>query len=161
TAWAYYPSTYAEGGDGWFHNSTYDNPVKGNYAFLTFLHEIGHALGLKHGHETSGYGAMTSAHDSMEYSIMTYRGYVGAPTSGGYTNEGWGFAQSPMMYDIAALQSMYGANYGTQAGDTVYSWSATTGQEFVNGVGQGPPGGNRVFTTVWDGGGIDTYDFSG
>jgi Ca2+-binding RTX toxin-like protein len=31
---------------------------------------------------------------------------------------------------------------------------------FVNGVGQGTPGGNRIFLTVWDGGGQDTYDFS-
>ena len=29
TAWAYYPSTAAEGGDAWFNNSSYDNPQKG------------------------------------------------------------------------------------------------------------------------------------
>ena len=34
TAWAYYPSTSAAGGDAWFNNSThwYDSPAKGNYA---------------------------------------------------------------------------------------------------------------------------------
>jgi serralysin len=31
---------------------------------------------------------------------------------------------------------------------------------FVNGKGQGAPGANRIFLTVWDGGGTDTYDFS-
>ena len=31
---------------------------------------------------------------------------------------------------------------------------------FINGVGQGAPGGNKVFLTVWDGGGEDCYDFS-
>jgi serralysin len=31
---------------------------------------------------------------------------------------------------------------------------------FINGVGQGAPGANRIFLTVWDGGGVDTYDFS-
>jgi serralysin len=31
---------------------------------------------------------------------------------------------------------------------------------FVNGVGQGAPGANRIFLTVWDGGGVDTYNFS-
>ena len=30
----------------------------------------------------------------------------------------------------------------------------------INGVGQGAPGGNRIFQTIWDGGGTDTYDFS-
>jgi hypothetical protein len=161
TAWAYYPWTGAEGGDSWYRNSsTYNNPVKGNYAYLTFVHEIGHALGLKHGHETDTYGAMTTAHDSMEYSVMTYRGYVGAPTSGGYTNETWGYTQSLMMYDIAALQTMYGANYNTNSGNTTYNWSQTTGELFVNGVGQGAPGGNRIFMTIWDGNGFDVYNFS-
>jgi serralysin len=31
---------------------------------------------------------------------------------------------------------------------------------FINGVGQGAPGANRVFLTVWDGGGNDWYDVS-
>ena len=31
---------------------------------------------------------------------------------------------------------------------------------FVNGVAQGLPGADRVFLTIWDGGGADTYDFS-
>ena len=30
---------------------------------------------------------------------------------------------------------------------------------FVDNVGQGAPGGNRIFMTVWDGGGDDTYNF--
>ena len=44
---------------------------------------------------------------------MTYRSYVGAPFSG-YANETWGFAQTFMMLDIAALQHMYGADFTTQ-----------------------------------------------
>ena len=31
---------------------------------------------------------------------------------------------------------------------------------FVNGVGQGKPFSNRIFRTIWDGNGIDTYNFS-
>jgi serralysin len=158
TAWAYLPSTAAEGGDIWFNSSRgyYDSPVKGNYANATFLHELGHALGLEHTHE---HYVMPADRDSMEYSIMSYNSYVGA-TEAGYTNEKWGYAQSLMMYDIAALQHMYGADYGTNSGNTTYKWSPTTGEMFVNGAGQGAPGGNRVFLTVWDGGGTDTYDFS-
>lgn len=160
TAWAYYPSSWPEGGDSWYRTGTYDTPVLGDYAYHTFLHETGHALGLMHGHETNVFGPMTPAHDSMEYSVMTYRSFVGDPLSGGYSNETWGYAQSLMMYDIAAVQHMYGANYGTQSGNTTYSWSTTTGEQFINGVGQGAPGGNRIFQTIWDGGGIDTYNFS-
>ena len=71
-----------------------------------------------------------------------------------------------MANDILALQTLYGANFTTQSGNTIYSWNPTTGQEFINGVGQPAPGGgaggsaNRIFMTVWDGGGIDTYDLS-
>ena len=65
-----------------------------------------------------------------------------------------------MMYDIAALQKMYGANFNTNSGNSTYSWSTTTGEMFINGVGQGTPAANKIFLTVWDGGGTDTYDFS-
>ena len=65
-----------------------------------------------------------------------------------------------MMLDIAALQRMYGADYDFNATDTVYRWDKLTGEKFVNGVSQGRPASNVVLETVWDGGGIDTYDFS-
>lgn len=163
TAWAYYPSTAAQGGDAWFNNSKhyYDSPVVGNYAYLTMLHETGHALGLKHPQDTSGsFGTLPLDHDSLEYSVMSYRSYIGASTTGGYTNASTSYPQTLMMLDIAAAQEMYGANFTTNGGDTVYKWSATTGEMFVNGTGQGAPAGNKIFMTVWDGGGHDTYDFS-
>lgn len=163
TAWAYYPTTMAEGGDAWFNNSKnyYDNPVIGNYAYASFIHELGHGLGLKHPHEVAGaFGAMPLDRDSLEYSIMSYRSYTGQSTSGGYTNPYGNYPQSLMMYDIAALQKMYGANFTTNSGNTTYTWSTTTGEMFVNGAGQGAPAVNKIFLTVWDGGGTDTYDFS-
>lgn len=163
TAYAYYPSDSNTGGDIWYGTSyaVYQNPIKGQYAWATTIHELGHALGLKHGHETGGPGntALQSQYDQMAYSIMTYRSYEGGPTTG-YTNETNGYAQTFMMYDIAALQVMYGANFNTNSGNTTYTWSATTGEMFINGVGQGAPGGNRIFLTIWDGNGTDTYDFS-
>ena len=157
TAWGYYPSTAASGGDVWMNKSSgyYNSPVKGNYAYISFLHEIGHALGLEHPQDNN----MPSSRDSIEYTVMSYRSYVGAPLQN-YTNETWGFAQTLMMYDIAAIQHMYGANFTTNAGNSVYTWSPTTGQMSINGVGQRAPGGNRILMTVWDGGGVDTYDLS-
>ena len=109
---------------------------------------------------SGSFGAVPVSVDSLEYSVMSYRSYIGASTTQGLTNATWSFPQTLMIYDIAALQYMYGANYTTNSGDTVYKWNPTTGQETINGVAQTAPGGNTIFMTIWDGGGNDTYDFS-
>ena len=169
TAYAYYPGNYAPGGDIWFGTQYNFSLAKlGNYYFTTALHELGHAVGLKHSQEAGGPAnvAVPSAHDDSEYTVMSYRSYVGGSTTSGYTNEAYGYSQTYMANDILALQTMYGADYATQSSNTVYTWNATTGQEFINGVGQLAPGGgvggsaNRIYETVWDGGGVDTYDLS-
>ena len=160
TAYAYYPGDYVAGGDIWigqFHD--YTNPKIGTYAYHTFGHEVGHAVGLKHGHEAFGVSnvALTTDRDSMEFSIMTYRSYVGGSLSG-YENAEGSYAQSLMMYDIAAVQHTYGVQYDNV--NTTYTFSNTTGEMFVNGVGEDTPYTNTIFRTVWDNGGVDTYDFS-
>lgn len=159
TAWAYYPSSGEWGGDSWYNHTSYDAPLKGTYAYSTFVHEIGHAMGLKHGHETSTYGPLPTDHDTAEYSIMTYRSYVGSPGNF-YTISSGDGPQTLMLSDIAALQYMYGANFSHNSGDSTYSWDVNSGELSINGAGQGASTANTVFLTVWDGGGTDTYDFS-
>ena len=162
TAWAYDPSSTPAGGDVWLNSTSswYANPSIGTYGYFCLMHEIGHALGLKHGHETYGFGALPAAHNSMEFSIMTDASYLGAKLAAGYRNDAASYAQSLMRDDIAALQTLYGADYTAQAANTVYRWNPLTGEQYINGAGQGRPAGNIVFTTIWDGGGSDTYDFS-
>lgn len=161
TAYGYYPSGSESAGDMAFKEGAYSSAPVGSYQYHTFLHETGHALGLKHGHETWGTGSLTDDKDGMEYSVMTYNSFIGQNESlGFYPNASGHFAQSLMMYDIAALQVMYGANWDTNSTDTVYTFSDTTGEMSINGIGQGAPVKNVIFRTIWDGGGTDTYDFS-
>ena len=158
TAYNFYPSTFATGGDGWFGPNT-RTPDEGNYSWMTTLHEIGHGLGLAHGHTGGGFGALPANVDSHEFSLMTYRSYIGSDAQFVY-NEAFGYPQTYMMFDIAALQYMYGADFASNGSDTTYTWSPTTGQSFINGVVGLSPGDNRIFSTIWDGNGIDTYDLS-
>ena len=65
-----------------------------------------------------------------------------------------------MMLDIAALQQIYGADFTINAGDTVYRWTPGSGHTLVDGAVGIDPGGNRIFATIWDGGGSDRYDLS-
>lgn len=161
TAWSYFPHLESTAGDVWLSDVSvdYSTARAGNYAHITVLHEIGHALGLEHGHEFGAFGALPAEYDAMEFTLMTYRPYVDGPTSG-YTNGTWGYAQSYMMLDIAAFQHLYGADYSTNSGDTVYSWTPLSGATLVDGVTAIDPGANRIFATIWDGGGTDTYDLS-
>jgi serralysin len=168
TAYAYYPVSVPAGGDIWFGTQyNYSLSALGNYYFFTSVHELGHALGLKHSHETGGVSsvAVPTSHDSHEFTVMTYRSFMSGPVTG-YTNEGYGYPQTFMANDILALQSLYGADYSTHSDNTVYTWSPTTGQGFINGMAQLAPGNgagggaNRIFETIWDGNGIDTFDLS-
>ena len=99
---------------------------------------------------------MDPAHVGHEYTIMSYQAWPTHEPPFSYSH----VPQTPMLADIAALQYMYGANFNTRPLDTVYSWSPTTGETFIDGAGQGRPANNIIFMTIWDGGGVDTYDFS-
>ncbi len=166
-----------EGGNIWFGRTEqpyYEAPQRGNWGYATMLHEIGHTMGLKHGQDDYSkedlggifeggatlYGtrAIEYDKDGQAWSLMTYTGGPYGVTD--FQGEGKNQAQTYMQLDIAALQYLYGANFTTQGGDSVYRWDAATGRGFINNVGQGAPGGNIVFETIWDGGGNDTYDLS-
>jgi Ca2+-binding RTX toxin-like protein len=134
-AWAYSPDTTPLGGDVWISPTTNNpTPVKGTYDFMTFVHEIGHALGLKHPFEASHSNTQVIApeFDDSHYTIMSYNNsYSYQPTT-------------PMLLDILAMQQLYGANTLWQTGNNVYSWASD----------------KSIFETIWDAGGNDTIDAS-
>jgi hypothetical protein len=135
----------------------------GTDGFNTIMHELGHTLGLKHGHDPSPNGTLAPQYNDNEFSVMTYASYLGANTSG--ATEAWlgSSPQSYMMFDIAALQALYGANFSKVGSRATYTWDNATGQEFINGRNApdtGVTSTHKIFSTVWTAGAVTTYDLS-
>ncbi|MBJ6128007.1 M10 family metallopeptidase, partial [Microvirga splendida] len=144
----YYPGVPVYGGDTWLTTGTNTNVRKGSHAYFLTMHELGHSLGLKHPHDSAdGLPRMSAQRDGTEFTVMSYEETYDRP-------------QTFMQYDIAALQAMYGADFTANGGNTVYRWNVTSGEMTINGLGQGATQLGRIFLTIWDGGGIDTYDMS-
>jgi Ca2+-binding RTX toxin-like protein len=150
-----YPSTDGNAGDVWFDNSYDSNSTQtpGSYGFLTTIHEIGHSLGLKHpgnynapnydpSEENNPGPYLPLAEDNFQYSLMSYNGNypLGSPVDGVSYNGSSAKPSTPQLYDVAAIQYLYGADYTTRTGNNIYSW-----------------GSSEVFVqTIWDAGGMDT-----
>ncbi len=143
SGWATGPGTSAKSGDIWITEKEIPELyVKGiSYNFKTLLHEIGHSLGLKHPFE--GGDLIDTAFDFRNYTIMSYT----EPEGSYYRDAGntqYLISSTPMVYDIAAIQYLYGAAENNE-GNTSYKYQKN--QPFVE--------------AIWDSGGYDTLDLAG
>ena len=133
----------------------------GDYNARLLMHELLHGLGLSHagdyniGSSTSYEVDASYFQDSTQYTIMSYWG--ASNTGANHAAAGvLQFASTPLLYDVAALQNLYGANMSTRAGDTVYGFNNNSGRDAFD-LQRDP---SAVFT-IWDAGGRDTLDLSG
>jgi len=142
SGYAYLPEPGTASVDLYLNNRGYYNSVftPGSFGPAVLLHEIGHTLGLKHPGDYDSAGSsvdgpfLPQSTDNTDYTVMSYHQ---SPNFNGR------YVVTPMLYDIQAIQYLYGANTAYRAGDDVYSF----------GSGQAP-------VCVWDGGGNNTFDFS-
>jgi len=130
-----------------------------SYSFQTYIHEIGHALGLGHGGFYNGEAGWDNdarfRNDAWVTTIMSYFD-VNQNTlfdGLGFTPQ---FVVTPMVSDVVATASLYGAATGTRLANTTYGFNNNSGRAVYDAAAH--PG---VSYTIHDHGGIDTLDYSG
>ena len=147
--WSLYRSN-----DGTFNHSI----EPGSFYGITFLHELSHAVGLKHPHERGlldqpRFPGLTRSSNKFKNKgefdqnahPFTQLSYVDKGAGNGLvptSKADHGFLQVPGALDIAALQWMYGINPTTASGDDIYRLPLSN-QE---GIG---------WRVIWDTGGTD------
>jgi len=114
----------------------------GSSGYALAIHEIGHALGLKHPFDDGGTGSPTlqdlgiTELDNDWFTVMAYNDDYN------YNLRFWDPA-TPMVMDVLALQYLYGKNNTTNATDTTYALLR-----------------NGMYQTIWDASGNDVINVS-
>ena len=137
--YAFAPSDTFGGSDLFFDiDATNARFADGTYGALTLIHEIGHALGLKHPFSAQQAGGgkadppyLSTAEDKTSLTVMSYN----------VATAQYRLEFSP--FDIASLQFIYGPNPSVRAGNDTYTVSESSSN------------------FIWDGAGLDTLDLSG
>ncbi|WP_293009203.1 M10 family metallopeptidase [Nitrosomonas sp.] len=142
-----------------YSSDDYSSLHQGGYDFITVIHEFGHAVGLKHPHDSGGgerpnFPGVTDPFGDYGdfnlnqgiYTMMTYNdGWQTNPNGplNPAITPGYGYEGTPMALDIAALQFLYGANTNYRMGNDVYTLSS------INVPG-------TFYSCIWDTGGVET-----
>jgi serralysin len=160
-AYANYPGSAASGsvaGDISLNNDSVSRSSlpQGSYSYFAILHELGHAMGLAHpgdynaapGVDLTYENAAQFRQDSQQYTVMSYFDESATTTSFDSYPDGL------LLYDIYALQQLYGANMTIRTGSTVYGFHSNAEAIYDFAKNDDP-----VFC-IWDAGGKDTIDAS-
>ena len=148
---AYYPSGSPAGGDIWYVStqSSNDSFAAGTTGRLTAIHEVGHAIGLKHPFQ--GGSQLLTNLDNARNTVMTYNGsdrnliWNHTSSSSGISSQQERVnPNTPMLYDVAFAQENYGMETSVRNTNTSYTFTSAP----------------EVLQTIVDGGGSDTIDVS-
>ena len=135
-----------------------DGIAQGASNFIPLIHELGHGLGLAHPFDNGGgssiYPGVTDLGHTGDYGLnqgvyttMSYN--EGLFASGGDPGTlDYGIQGTPMAFDIAAIQYLYGANNSYKTGNDTY---------FLPTANQS----GTYYSCIWDAGGIDTISGAG
>ncbi|MFD1786635.1 M10 family metallopeptidase C-terminal domain-containing protein [Sphingomonas floccifaciens] len=135
-------------GDIWINANSRTESFASGFNFELLVHEIGHSLGLAHSFESP---AVPAPYENTRYTVMSYT--PGSSTdvvtfygSGNSIRSSTKTAATvtPMVLDIVAVQSLYGADPTTRAGDNSYTFDQS----------------DTSLRTIYDAGGTDTIDLS-
>ncbi|MEA5469721.1 CARDB domain-containing protein [Spirulina sp. 06S082] len=152
-AYAYLPGSSEVEGDVFLNPNVDRNTSNwfgkgfGSHGYNSLIHEIGHALGLKHPGNYNGSAPspfLDGAQDNNANTVMSYN-FTGAKPI------------TAMSYDIRNLQYLYGAK-DFNNGNTTYTFNEVDnysigGQSFGSTT-------DKIKQTVWDSGGLDIFDAS-
>lgn len=118
-------------GDVWISLEYANDQRPGTFSHATLLHEIGHALGLKHpGNYNAGESTTANpdatylgqSEDNQNYTLMSYED---APNSLGQQRIWYG------MYDMLALQYLYGAKAVNTGDADIYRFTDEAGRQLA------------------------------
>ncbi|MFE3836319.1 M10 family metallopeptidase C-terminal domain-containing protein [Pseudogemmobacter sonorensis] len=137
-----------------------------SYSYQTYLHEIGHALGLGHAGPYDGSASFARdalyLNDSYQLTIMSYFDVESNPNVTGAN----GLPLTPMIADLEAIEMLYGS-IAANTGDTVWGRGSNVGgvlgqlMAVIAGERAAPAGflaGDPILLTISDTGGNDLLD---